>query len=202
MQQAFRMSERMRRNNAFKYIVFKKKRPDNAFWRLFRRFVYDWDANYRFTSRFINTILVGLVALYYFFLFVLYFVGITVTKFANQINTVASVLEVGSITINLGDIGNLIGDIDALAAFGSITIPLPKDKYRIDFDLRASINCVFILPTFSALLITLIHVGLLMRETKENLRLLAKGKCEFVRSAEYIGNPKIAASSFHFGGWV
>jgi hypothetical protein len=195
--------ERLRRNNAFKYIVIEKKRSESTFWRLFRRFVYDWDPNYKFSSRFVNTMVVGLVALYYFFLFITYLVSITITQYTDLINLVTGYLEVGSIPINLRDISCMFGDqfcLEYLSILGTIPITLPNKYYKVNFDLVGSILCVFIIPTIASLLFCLLHVGLLVRETKENIQLLRKGKCEFVRSAEFIGNAKIAASSFHFGG--
>jgi hypothetical protein len=191
------------KRNSFKYIKIVKKRRDSTFFRLFRRFIYDWDDNFKFTSRFTSTIMVGLVALFYFFLFVLYTIVIAITGLNNLIEDGIKIIEIGSVSINVKEIGCSINQafcIDALEALGTITVPLPKDKFNINFDLKASILAVFIVPIFGAVLIGLLHVGLLIRETKENIKLLGKGTCEFVRSAENIGNPGIAASSFHFGG--
>ena len=65
------------------YSKVCRKSKENFLKKLFSR-IYDWDSNFRFSARFTSTLVVGLVALYYFFLFILYnasiYVSVSVEK--------------------------------------------------------------------------------------------------------------------------
>jgi hypothetical protein len=193
----------LRRNKAFKYILIRKKSPEKGIWTLFRRFLYDWDDNFRFTTRFTSTMAVGIIALYYFFLFFLYIVVLLVTAFESILGIFFYYLELGEIPINLYEIGCSLSPefcTEAIKDLGTITIKLPTDNINFKFDLRESFLAVFLVPIFMSFLLSLLHVGLLIRETRDNIRALNKGKCDFVRNVSHIGKSNVAASSFHFGG--
>jgi hypothetical protein len=65
-----------------------------------------------------------------------------------------------------------------------------------------SVFSVFFAPLFVALFISLFQVFLLVKETRQHLIEMYKGKCEFVKKLTNLDKGFIASSSFHFGGLV
>lgn len=162
--------------------------------------VYQWDATFRFTSRYINTITVAMVALYYVFLFWTYTVSMKVSQLVSYIpqNIVTDDWQVypGQILCSVSD--QLC--IEPLQNI-SFAWPFPKRMITVVNTLRSSILAILIVPAFGAYLISMLQVFFLTRETKTYLTEMYKGKCEFVRKAVNLSKNSIASSSFHFGGY-
>jgi hypothetical protein len=178
--------------------------------------LYDFnDKCFRFTSRFISTIVVGLVALYYFFLLLFYSIGINMSYLLSvvpdDLNSQVLMLEnlLNNNETGLVNIGEILCNINEAICIeslqemgGSIRLPFVHKAINILFDIKSSLMAVALVPIFIALLICLVQVFLLVRETKTCLNELYKGKCDYVSKAEKLSNASIAASSFHFGGYT
>lgn len=190
-------------DNKLKYAVIEKNIKESKIMKLIRKHIYDWDPSFRFTARFVSTVTVGLVSLYYFFLFLLYEITMTITMIASYLPDDSKLkVEEGQLTINIGDILCSISDsicIPSLQEYGPIPLPIPSKFYNIGFSLKASTLILFILPLFVALFLTLFQVFLFVRETKTFLIELYKGKCEYVSTR--LSKESIASSSSHFGGY-
>ena len=125
---------------------------------------------------------VSSVVLYYFALYITYFLA--------WYSSVLSRLVV------------FLQDID----FKNITITRHRSLEYLDGDtndygwLRSSVLWIFAGPLIIAPIICLLQLALLAKDTKTHLKQLRRGQCDFVQSAQTIGNASIAGSSFHFGG--
>ena len=165
------------------------------------RKVLSWDNNFRFTSRYMNTLVVSLVVLYYFVLWITY----TLAYWSVYLTTyLPDDLDFTNSEISVGDIFCSISDdfcIEELANFTQ-KLPVPDKIIQVLPWLRTSIIWVFAAPLIISPLICLLQVFLFSRDLKTHLKQLYKGDCDFVRSAEAIGNASIATASFHFGGYV
>lgn len=165
-----------------------------------RKFVYDPDTTFRFTSRYCNTLMVAVVALYYVFLYWSYTISMNVSLL---VNFLPDFLDTGTLSIN---VGQFLCDyvpgacLPALVEAGPISIPLPKKFIKLFPGFKSWILAVFVVPLFASLLVCLIQVFFLVRETKTHLLEMYQGKCEFVKKAKNIPKESIASSSFHFGG--
>ncbi len=157
--------------NKYKFSEIVEISKPKKFMSLFKRFIYDWKDDFRFSSRFINSVVVAFVTLYYFFIVIAY----------------QSATLTGTITETINE--NLI-QIDQIAG---------ENKYYLKFkEIKDGLPPIFIVPIFVSLFICLIQLFLLIRETKTYLLELYKGKCSFIN--KNISNQAIAGSSFSFGG--
>ncbi len=138
---------------------------------LFKRLIYDWKDHFRFSSRFVNSVVVAFVTLYYFFIITAY----------NAVNLTTTANDM---------VNDFVIGIDELGV---------KNKYYLKFkEIKDGLPPIFIVPIFVSLFICLFQLFLLIRETKTYLLDLYKGKCDFV--SKNISNQAIAGSSFSFGG--
>ena len=160
----------------------------------------DWDANFRFTSRFMNTMLVALVALYYFVIFLSYVMAYYGNRLAQLLDYVLGVVnQVNGIEINLGEILCSFSEDICIEAL-KIPFKLPDLPINHFAGVRDSVIAIFVVPLFGSLLICLVQLYLLSRDIKTHIKQLYKGTCEFVLKVDKIPTPSIASSSFHFGG--
>ena len=162
-------------------------------------FIYKWDENFKFSSRYVNSLFVALVTLYYFSVYWGYVVITNVTGWT-------LVLPDSTSEINLKDFdfGALlcgISDEICVEQIKSFKFILPFQR-AINFinDYKSHINSILIVPVFGALLITLVQVLLWVKESKTHLKQLYKGNCEFVAKAKNLTNQSIATKSYSFGG--
>ena len=179
--------------------------------KLFRKHVYDWDSNFHFTSRFLNTMVVAFLALYFFFLFFLYNVSMGVSEFESW-KFFENLVDEEKGTFNTGllisvflddedkDEGEETGGGILSAANLIPSIPLSKQVAKFMPQFGVSLNALFIVPIFGAMFICSLQFFFLIRESKKFMIELYKGKCEFVKSPKYINNGSVFSSSFHFGG--
>ena len=176
---------------------------------LFRTHIYDWNPNFRFTSRFINTIVVANVALYFVFLFLLYLVAILVTLITDLDNLVLQKLyykvENGSIII--GEVFNHIDNETNISndflkkLYNNYSQTVTKILKFLSIFGYSTIS-LFMIPLFGAMVICILHMFLFIKETKKYLIELYKGKCEFVKKPKSINTESVFTKSFHFGGSV
>ena len=142
----------------------KKESNDKKF---LNKYIYDWDQNFKFTSRFLNTITVAIITLYYFVINFGYYFIIYSTALINIIVNLVSLDE--------------------------------KNKKNLANTLRS----LLILPIFLSLIICLVQLFLLVRETRIYLIQLYKGKCEFLK---YVDKKKMineaVSNHFSFGGFL
>lgn len=183
-----------------------------------RNVLYKPDPFFRFTSRYVNSIMVTIVALYYF-VFYFGFVVITVVtgltdvlrKFDDKLNQLQTLLTT-SPTIKIGDVCEAISNelpfcVDSLY---DIEIPIPKVPAAAttilqrlqNISIESSLEAIFIVPIFVALLICLLQLFLFVRESRLHMKQIQKGECQFVVDAKSLSNGSIASSSFHFGGYL
>ena len=127
---------------------------------------------------------VSLVVLYYFALYITYFLA----WYSSVLSRLVAFLQ----------------DIDD---FKNITTTKHRSPLEyLDGDandygwLRSSVLWTFAGPLIIAPIICLLQLALLAKDTKTHLKQLRRGQCDFVQSAQTIGNASIAGSSFHFGG--
>jgi hypothetical protein len=126
---------------------------------------------------------VSLVVLYYFALYITYFLA----WYSSVLSRLVAFLQ----------------DIDD---FKNITITKYRSLEYLDDNtndygwLRSSVLWTFAGPLIIAPIICLLQLVLLAKDTKTHLKQLRRGQCDFVQSAQTIGNASIAGSSFHFGG--
>ncbi len=139
---------------------------------------FNLNANFHFSSRFTNTIVVALIALYYFMITVSYLLSYISSAVLNSIPTL-----VYQFIISLTD------DCDE------------QDEKCVDY-IKSLLLMVILAPLIVTPLICLFQIYFLTSDVKRHLKELYKGKCQFVLKAESIGNSSIAESSFHFGGFV
>lgn len=164
----------------------------------FRKFIYDWNDNFKFTSRFVNTHIVAFLALFHFSMFILYYLIFLVLLI--QKNT--SFIDFNNLAdLTVADIICALGTDFCIA---DLTWPLPIPKALTEFGAAfiPSINALFITPFFGALLICTIQVFLGIRDTKKHLIQIYKGKCVYLRPINSLTNASIAGSSFHYGGYL
>lgn len=171
-----------------KYYKIKSKVKETKLVQLLKTFtrnhIYDWDPTFRFTSRFVNTIIVANVALYYFFVYFLYFMYKTfaswVGKYIEELirNAIKDGVNIGEFMCDLSE--NLC--FEALKEAGYIQLPIPnRVKQTLSWsypNLKESITAVIIAPIFIALFVCLFQIVNLVKETRIHLRELYKGKCE------------------------
>jgi hypothetical protein len=134
---------------------------------IIKKYIYDWDTNFKFTSRFLNTITVAMITLYYFFINFGYYFIIYSTALVNLIVNVLTSDE--------------------------------KDQKNLANTLRL----ISILPIFLSLIICIVQLFLLVRETRTYLIQLYKGKCEFLK---FVNRKKMideaVSNHFSFGGFL
>ncbi len=123
---------------------------------------------------------VSLVVLYYFALYITYFLA----WYSSVLSRLVAFLQ----------------DLD-LKNITTSTHRSPLDGDANDYGwLRDSVLWIFAGPLIIAPIICLLQLALLAKDTKTHLKQLRRGQCDFVQSAQTIGNASIASSSFHFGG--
>ena len=198
------------KNMKTKYLKVKKQKKKHKIIEkldsIFRKVVYDWDPTFRFTSRFVNTMVVAFVALYYFFIYLLYFMYDSFGWIGNVVGALEPVLtDILKNGINVGDVICAISEemcIEQLQSYGNIPIPLPKKLNQsianVLPNLGSSVTTIFVAPVFIAFFICIIQLGCLIKDAKTHLKELYKGKCEFI--SKNVSNESVASSSFHFGG--
>lgn len=193
-----------RANYIKKYSRITKKKPPLIYKII--GFIYPIDPHFRFTSKYLNTIIVALVALYYTFLYFAYTMSTLITFLVSILPDEINLDDLPE--INIGEILCSLAQeicIEPLSLMGPIKIPVPskvKKYFGIYPELKSSLNAIIIVPVFAALLICLLQLLFLLKDTKTHLKQLYKGQCEFVLKAKNLSNPSIASSSFHFGGYV
>ena len=133
------------------------------------------DETFRFSSRFVNSMVVALVALYYVWLFWSYLILTLITAVSEAI---PEQFDVSQGTINIGKIACGISEltcVPALEEMGDIPIPLPKKIINFLPSARSSLNAIFIVPLFGALLICMLQLFLFVKDCKTHLSEMYKG---------------------------
>ena len=186
-----------------KYDYFKHQTLDSSFLSKILNFLkkkLDWDDNFRFTARFMNTIVVAVVSLYYFVLYLSYNMAYLGSIVSTYLDTALKFINsVNGLEVNIGQfLCDLSADICIDAFNRSVKLPaLPIYHFQ---DVWSSVIAIFVVPLIASLLICLLQLYLLTRDAKTHIKELYKGTCQFVVKATDIPNASIASSSFHFGG--
>ena len=188
-----------------KYDYFKHQTLDKSFYSKIVNFFkkkIDWDDNFRFTARFMNTIVVAVVSLYYFVLYLSYNMAYLGSIVSTYLDTALKFINsVNGLEVNVGQfLCDLSEDICIDALNRSFKLPtLPIYHFQ---DVWCSVIAIFVVPLVASLLICLLQLYFLTRDAKTHITELYKGTCQFVVKATDIPNASIASSSFHFGGLV
>ncbi len=185
--------------------------------------IYRSDPSFRFTSRYINSLMVTFIALYYFVVYFARIVIIFTTYFTEMLSILDDagdkVNQLGSFltstqSVTYGEICQVFGEFLCVDSLLDLKIPIPQlpkatgafSKLNAtlmhlqQINLASSINAITIVPIVGAYLICLLQLFMFVRETRLHLKQLHKGNCEFVVKAKNLNNGSIASSSFHFGG--
>jgi hypothetical protein len=161
----------------------------------FRKHIYDWNPNFKFTSRFISAHIVAFLALFHFSMFILYKL-IYFSFFLNRQTSFINFDNLANYTI-----ADLTCSLGEEYCFKEIKWPLPiPTKYDKSF--VPNTTALLIIPFFGALVICHIHLLLGIRDTKKHLLEIFKGKCDFLPKKCTLTNEYIAGSSFHYGGYL
>ena len=179
--------------------------------------IYKPDRNFRFTSRYINSVLVTCVALYYFVLVFGYFVIIYTTVFSKYLSILDKSADKGKQlvdffsseqSIKYGDICGTIPELDCVDALKDITIYSlprfpkvesiisPRIKELASINFSNTIEAIFIVPIFAAYIICIIQMFLFVRESRLHLQQLYKGECEFIVKSKNLSNASIGKYKF------
>lgn len=163
------------------------------------RYIYKWDDNFRFTSRFLNTMVVASVNLYYFFLFWYFWIlkRVSVIEF-ETIDTHRLFCDISD-QMCLNESKIIDKTFKGLDHFIKETL---ESDYEKEAMLARSIKTVAVLPVFISFLICAIQLFLIAKDCKTHLLELYRGDCDFIKKAKHFENSKIAGSSFHFGGFL
>ena len=129
----------------------------------FRSLVYDWNPNFKFSSRFINTHVVAYIALFHFSMFILYelvYWDLLFQSFPQlfDFNALANV-TIGDLLCNFGE-EFCIPDL-------AWPLPIPPKLVKFGKEIIPSLNCLFFLPFFGALVICTIQVFIGISDTKK-----------------------------------
>ena len=179
------------------YIQVKRKNRSKIE-KYFRKYVYDWSPNFRFTSRFINTIVVAFLALFFLFLYWTYYV---ITLIIRTTPRNLKIDHAENATLNIGKIiYRLFSLINPNYEEAIVLIKVPKSMAVFLQHFRVSMIYLSLIPIFLAMTICVLQMFLLIRETKRYLIELYKGKCQFVKIRKNYKNETVFSSSFHFGG--
>lgn len=191
-------SLKTKNRDSYMYSKILKKKKVSKFKRI-SRIIYKWDPAFKFTSRFVNTILVAFVTLYYFVIYIAYRVIIAVTYNINKIPD--EKLKEGKLSVNFGALFCSISKrfcSKSLTDIGNIDMDVGNPGFLPYF--KENLSAVFITPLFTAAIITVLQLFFLVKDVKTHLGELYRGECTFVEKASKIGKGSIASSSFHFGG--
>lgn len=192
-------------NKKFKYCKIAKIK-ENKLTKL-RDKIYKPDPYFRFTSRYINSIAVSVVALYYFVVYFGYSLIMLVTFLTSVLRSYKDLasdlvnLLTTSPTIKVQDICDTISDelpfctdalIDTELALPKIPNGLNATLNRIlQVDIAASLEAIIIVPIVFAYIICIIQLLLFIRESRLHITQMHKGECEFVVQAKNLSNGSI-----------
>jgi len=178
--------------------------------------IYKSDRNFRFTSRYINSILVAFVALYYFFIFTLYIFVELVINLHDGLNLInKSVGKIQELTdyfsheqqITLKELCEIQPDYFCFDSLMNVSFTLPQipqvvsvlnytGSKLVQINFTSSFESIIIVPIFFAFLICLLQLFLFIRETRLHLLQLYRGQCEFVLKVENLSNGEIGKIFF------
>jgi hypothetical protein len=157
-------------------------------------FIYKWDSTYRFSSRFVNSIVFTLFVLYYFILYFSYLIIVNLTFYLKYL---PDSLQEGFINV-----GQEFCNFDKKYCFDflmNFKIPIENNISNY-IPSKPVILSIFVIPLFVAAFICLSHIFLLIKETKYNIKSLHKGKCKFIDAKNNMNHGSIVSRSLRFGG--
>ena len=162
----------------------------------FQKHIYEWNDNFKFTSRFINSHVVAFLALFHFSMYLLY----KLVYFALFLKRNPNYIDLGYLsTFSMGDVTCAFGETYCLTDF---KWPLPIPNTYHDHSFVPSTDALLIVPFFLALVICTIQLIIGIRNTKKNLLEIYKGTCESLPPRNSLTNKKIAGKSFNYGGYL
>ena len=164
----------------------------------FKKHIYNWQDTFKFTSRFVNTHIVAYLALYHFSMFILFYLVWLVLYLQQHLNYL-NFDNLSNVTI--GQLTCLLGPEFCLEGL-DIPLPIPKTFVIFGPSFIPSINALFIVPLFGALLICVFQIFFGIRDSKKHLIQIYKGKCTYLPPIRKLANATIAGSSFHYGGYL
>jgi len=181
--------------------------------------IYKSDRNFRFTSRYINSVLVTCVALYYFVVFTGYIfiqgaanLHDTLSFIDKNVNKIQILSDYFSTEhqITFGEVCRILPDylcIDSTIMNVTFTLPqIPKAVSFLNYtsskldriNFTSSFEIIIIFPIFGAFTICLVQMFLFIRESRLHLQQLYRGQCEFVVKSTSIPNGSIGINDFEF----
>jgi hypothetical protein len=158
--------------------------------------IYEWHENFKFTSRFLNTIIVSILTLYYFVVCFNAFIHKNTEPFLNDENSTET------IRFYLLIIKSYFDNADDNFDLKNFNTTVYNNNTKLEeFDMRTTLYFVLVSPLFLASATCFLHLFLFVRECQKNLVDSYKGKCDLINSSrKKFSNTTIARSSFKFGG--
>ena len=167
------------------------------------KYIYDWDSEFRFSSRVLNVIVVAFLALYYFFLYWLFSVIKYLVKLPNNFPEGVHLIDYlckfyeGLCFLNKEEIF-----VNASSCIENILEDTRRNK-NSSYDksgFQTGVYASVIIPAIVSFLVCGLQLFLLFKDCRKHLTELYKGQCDFVKKSKFFPNGKIAGGSFHFGG--
>ncbi|CAF0809485.1 unnamed protein product [Brachionus calyciflorus] len=156
--------------------LYNNKKSENLKKNFLKRFLYDWNENFKFSSRIINSHVVALLSLTYFFI-EWTFLGIIFLKSL-----------IGSATGSITDLLDVFGDLNIQITFNQNLLVL---EHHI---------AGFVVAVVLSYFICLIQVFLGLRAIQQNLLSLYKGKKEDIALLK--SNASVSNGNTHFAGFL
>jgi len=182
--------------------------------------IYKSDRNFRFTSRYINSVLVTCVALYYFVVFTGHiYIALCINlhdKFKeidifvdslNKNSTLVTDFFTDEHQITLDIVCEFLPQNLCIDSLTNITFNLPQMPKAAGFinstisrlsqvNFTDSFEALIIVPIFGAFTICLVQMFLFIRESRLHLQQLYRGQCEFVVKSSSLQNDSIGINDF------
>lgn len=157
-----------------------------TFLKYFKKFVYNFEKEFRFSARFINAILTASMVLYYISITFFYYINLFMNMVFGLLDKVSDLF---------------CTNLEMLCPSGSDD--LNGNQIQIfDFNLKSSFRAVMIVPIIVTTLICYIQLFFGVKELKIHLSEIYKGICEYVPKKKTFSNGSIARGSFHFTGYL
>jgi hypothetical protein len=169
--------------------------------RFFRRYVYKWEPTFKFSSRFVSSQVVALITLYHVFIFFIYQFGVVAMRLDGLIPNDVDLEYINIGSIVCGILGKTIC-VEGLENVIDFRVKTPQVLKEFGEGIKASLVNLLVIPVFLALLVCIVQYLLSIKECREHIMQVNRGKCIYITQRKNLSNGKIAAGSFHFGGFL
>jgi hypothetical protein len=162
---------------------------------LVRKYIYDWQSDFRFSSRFVNTHVVAIITLYHFFVFVLYHLVDFSVLIDNYLPD--SAFNASDITLDFGSIACYFGQdfcISSLENLTFLSVSIPPGVKKYGPELKHALKSALIVPACLAVVISMAQILFGIKDFRTHLIQLYKGKCDYLPKRTSLSNVVIAGN--------